>query len=297
MKNINSKRALVGLDLSEMDEILLRYLSGALEFLDLEKVYFVHVVRKEELSDELLDRLKGMDLKGLVGKRLSQVIDSHFTPDVDTELLVTESDSVVHQMAEWADLHKIGLAIFGKKNIYQGSGAITSNMLRVLHCDQIYVPESAKPKLERILVPIDFSRYTVPLLSRANTFRQRTGAKLQVMHVYRLPRHLFPYIPEKDMTSSALRESQEKIDEYLKKSKVTDVDKLSIPARNKGIVENIEGEAQMRHSDMIIVGSRGKSSLTSLLVGSVTDGLFESDLTMPLLVMKLRETGDSVEKT
>ena len=50
------KRVLVALDLTEMDEVLMRYIARISNDIDLEKVYFFNVMKSMELPDKIIKK-------------------------------------------------------------------------------------------------------------------------------------------------------------------------------------------------------------------------------------------------
>jgi len=52
----NMKKILVPLDLTDMDEILIRYSAMFAHMMKSEKVYFIHVAKNLELPDSILEK-------------------------------------------------------------------------------------------------------------------------------------------------------------------------------------------------------------------------------------------------
>ncbi|PAM94734.1 universal stress protein, partial [Flavobacterium sp. IR1] len=63
----NYKNILVALDLSNMDEVLIKYASFIAERLKAEKVYFVHNIKKYEISELFEEQLKDVNLDEVIG--------------------------------------------------------------------------------------------------------------------------------------------------------------------------------------------------------------------------------------
>jgi nucleotide-binding universal stress UspA family protein len=59
-----------------------------------------------------------------------------------------------------------------------------------------------------------------------------------------------------------------------------------IAGRENGVAEKMRSKAQAAKVDLIIVGDKGRNTFSSLLIGSVTEELFNHDLEIPLWIVK-----------
>ncbi len=134
----------------------------------------------------------------------------------------------------------------------------------------------------KILVPLDGSKYSKKALERACKFTLSFDSKLVLM-----------YVVEKSMPLNFLDRK-----EYLKilknfGNKVLDESKSSvlkkgITARTMlkegNIVDEIEKVAEKEQCDLIIVGNKGLGSVTRFLLGSVSNKLAQSSRCSVMIV-------------
>jgi hypothetical protein len=62
-----TKNILVALDLTDIDNTLIEYASFIAESLKVEKVYFVHNIKKYEISELFEEQLKNLNLDEIIG--------------------------------------------------------------------------------------------------------------------------------------------------------------------------------------------------------------------------------------
>jgi nucleotide-binding universal stress UspA family protein len=126
---------------------------------------------------------------------------------------------------------------------------------------------------DKVLVAVDGSQYSDAALTAAEGFAAKTGSTVEVVHV-----HEHDFIPSKAGMSPDLEpmdEAKAVIDravERLKGHGVSVTGRL-LQARTRDVPRAIIEAAEESGADLIIVGRRGLSSLTGMLVGSVSNKL------------------------
>ncbi len=152
------KNILVALDLSEIDETLIKYASFIADRLKAENVYFVHNIKKYEISELFAEHLKDVNLDEVIGDELNEKVEKHFSSSANQEVLISEdpySESLIKYIA---DKYSIDLAIVGNKKHEKGTGVVSSKLLRLLKCDLLTVPRNAQAKINTIWAGTDFSQ-------------------------------------------------------------------------------------------------------------------------------------------
>ena len=97
------KNILVALDLSEIDNTLIKYASFIAESLQVEKVYFVHNIKKYEISELFEEQLKDLNLDEIIGDELNEKVAEKFTSSVAWEVLISEdpySESLINYIVD-----------------------------------------------------------------------------------------------------------------------------------------------------------------------------------------------------
>ncbi len=281
------KNILVALDLSDIDNTLIEYASFIAESLQVEKVYFVHNIKKYEISELFEEQLKDLNLDELIGDELNEKIAEKFTSSAAWEVLISEdpySESLINYIV---DKYVIQLALIGNKNKSRGTGVVSGKLLRLLKCDILSIPKDTTPVISSIWAGTDFSNASKKVFKVAESLQKTTTAKVKAMHIYNVPVQFSPYIPKEHLDSKIENHLKEKYAKFIKKIAFDgDLTSEIILGRDIGIAENLISKAEASGVNLIIVGDKGRNTFSSLLVGSVTEELFNQDMEVPLWIVK-----------
>ena len=143
-------------------------------------------------------------------------------------------------------------------------------------------------KIKKILCPLDFSDVSQKLLDYSINFTKTNQAKLVLLHVIDHP-HLYDNYQILAITPTEISEKLEKhandeLSRIVKKIK----DKIQVNTlvrKGKPFIEII-GAAKEIDSDLIIIGSHGRSAIAHVLIGSTTEKVARK---APCPVLILRE--------
>lgn len=127
-------------------------------------------------------------------------------------------------------------------------------------------------RLERILVPTDFSEDARRALELAVEWAKHFGASIEVLHAYAVPADIYPY---------ALYITDEMLAGIHAKQKER-VEGLCTPVRDAGVPVTAYAERGATHDviprfaeehrvDLIVVGTRGHTGLKHLFLGSTAE--------------------------
>lgn len=288
-------RILVSLDLTRMDEFLIRYASFICKQLGAEKVHFVHVIQDSGAPDEIASLYPELDrpLSELIEEDLQAKVEENFDSELDVKKeVVVSSGSVSDTIIEWARDEKIDLALLGKKTGYRGKGILSGKIVRLAHCSVLFVPESARFSLQEIQVPIDLSEFSRMALDKAIEIADKTGGEIECQYVYSMPRQYFPYIQRREDTTAKLAdESQKACDRFLGKSigKRSNVECVTSHDPEGDVAECIYHHANLTQKDIIVVGSKGRTNAASVLLGSTAEKLAGFEKSIPILIVKGKE--------
>lgn len=279
---------MVALDLTEMDPILLEYVSFLCKVWNIEHLYFTHNIKQYklyDLYDEFLE--EGITVEDIVDRGLQRTIEKYYTADVPHTVLITSDDYTESIISHLAKEYKIDIMVLGNKDELQGTGALNQKLARMLEANVLLVPEEAKREMQNVLVPTDFSSSSARCFEVAKSLVERSGGMIEGLHVYNIPSFFFPYINTEKAIDKTKIHLKEKVVQFRKKFKLSE----QIPFRytyreDLSVVEAIENHAEKNDSDIIVVSARGGSKLTKLFVGSVTNDLLIRNRRMPLLVVR-----------
>jgi len=283
-------RVLVALDLTALDEAIISYASKVAELLEVSHVYFFHVAKSldipEEISKKYPDLMAPLDesLKNDLQKKVS----AHFLYECDYSIVVREGNPT-DKILRWSDIKEVDLIMVGRKIQLKGSGVLPSKLSRLAHCSMLYVPENSRLSIDKILVPVDFSKNSSLALDAAMNFKKGNEVIVYMQNAYQVPwgyhttgksYEEFAEIMKENALKSATR--------FLKQNKIKedDVEVVLSLDKDKDPAEVAYTEATQRKVDMIIMSSKGRSGLANFIMGSVASKMTELDSSIPLFIAK-----------
>ena len=141
----NNLKLMVALDLTEMDPILLKYISFLCEVWNIEHLYFTHNIKQYKLYDLYDDFIeKGITVDDIVDRGLQRTIEKHYKAKVPHTVLITSDDYTESILSHLSDEYNIDIMVVGNKNELQGTGALNQKLARMLDANVLLVPEEAK---------------------------------------------------------------------------------------------------------------------------------------------------------
>ena len=281
------KNILVALDLSSIDNHLIEYSSFLAEKLEAENVYFVHNIKKYEISELFEEELNKINLDQLIGDELNEKIEQRFTAKVNWEVLISEDSNTESLIDYVANKYRINLTIVGNKDPKAGTGVLTGKLLRLLKSHIITVPQTANIKLDEVWIGTDFSGPSKKSFQFIEQIRNKIKFQLNSLHIYHVPIQFSPYVPKDDAVEKIEKHLQQKSSKFFKKFLINTPDKNEmIYAKDKSVSERFLFEIEKRHPDLVVLSDKGGNNISSLLIGSLTEELFNESLKSPLLIVK-----------
>lgn len=193
--------------------------------------------------------------------------------------------SAWHEITELARTDKFDLIVIGThghtalKHLWLGS--TTENVVRHAPCpvltvrDQpipIFMPGINPIRARRILIPTDFSELSLRAVETAVALAKRFHAEVDLVHVLEPPPYPefgYAHIPMKE---NGLREAA---DAHFKKllERVPGLEHMVkyTPVRTGNAPYEIVQTAQQLNSDMIVIGTHGRTGLKRLALGSTAE--------------------------
>ena len=280
------KNILVALDLTSIDVQIIKYASFLAEQLKPETIYFVHNIKKYEISGLFQEQLKELNLEQAISEELEEKVAEHFTASTPSKVLISE-DSYTESLINYiANKYAIDLVILGNKVKENGTGVVSDKLMRLLKCDILSVPAQAQMQLENIWAGTDFSKESVKAFKVALQLKSITQATITAANIYNVPIQFSPYLDKEEMLPKIERHTREKFEKFLKKQNFSKMQLEIIRGRDSSVAEKLSVEAEKAAADLLVVADKGGNVFSSLLVGSVTDELFDRSMHIPLWIAK-----------
>src|SRR5690606_9396117 len=255
---------------------------------NIELIYFAHNIKQYKLYDLYDDFIeKGITVEDIVDRGLQKIINHNYTASVPHTLLITSDDYTESILGQLAEDYDIDIMVTGNKDEFQGTGALSQKLVRMLDAHVLLVPEEAPHRMENVLVATDFSAASARCFPVAASLVERLQGRVEALHVYDLPQFFFPYINTEKAIDKTKVHLKERVQQFRKKYKISE--QATFKYINRGyhsIVEVIDIHADRRSSDMVLVFARGGNNITTIFVGSTTNDLLARNRKMPLLVVR-----------
>lgn len=289
----NLKRIMVGLDLSEMDEHLIKYTSFISSIIEPEKIYFVHL--EKHLTNEAFEEYKGLNIHHPIDESMEEYINNsqkkNFTyeGDVKIEIEVLEG-SAYKELIHWSKIKEIDLIITGLKIEHNSSSTIPERLARGAHCSVLMVPLTARFEIKKILIPTDFSEYTRMAFEEARLISKKIpDIKILSVNICKVPLGYYKTGKTFDEFGEIMVGHARK--DYAKFIESIDISGMDIEEyfeidKHNSTSTSIFETATNENVDLIITGVKGQTAASLILLGSVTEKLIRKPLKMPVLVLK-----------
>jgi len=290
------KRFLVCLDLSPMDKTLLEYAAALTSKTPDAKVYFIHVSKRFEVPEEIKKSFPGVTgpPDEILEKEMEASVEKYFKPSSQAavDLAVAEGNAT-EQILKWSQLKEIDLIVMGLKNKLKGSGSNPAKIASVCRSSVLFVPENARFDLKRILIPTDFSTHSALAYEEALEVCRDSSCQLIFQNVYKVP--VGYHYTGKDYAEFAIimkRNAEKQMKDFLRRIKVSEesVKTLCSIDDDEKPADVIYQEAQAQQADLIILGSKGRTTAAAFLVGSVAVNLLQQNKTVPYMIVKDKKT-------
>ncbi len=284
----------VCLDLSSMDDILAGYTHFLTTEMKPKSITFLHVIKSHEAADEMIEMFPEVkdrdDVETAIRNNLMEKINKHFSEsEVELELLL-RTGRPTEEIIKVLDEINPDLTIMGKKSGYAGSGVIPRRIMKYVPTSILFVPETSRYQLNKVIVPVDFSDQSATAVKAALEITTDKGGSVTAQHVYNYPARFFPNLPDED--------DEKKMDNYLEEKKDAFIKKHSIPDDVEFVFSlNVDGPKMDQiydqivhdHADLIVAVSKAGKGITSILREDFTDKMAYYRFGVPILLVKDKE--------
>ncbi|RPD98727.1 universal stress protein [Aureibaculum marinum] len=135
--------------------------------------------------------------------------------------------------------------------------------------------------MKNILYATDYSKNSITALKYAYELSTKINAQLKVIHVFHYPSTLVEMTTntDDDFGVNYFKRHTAKLDQFCYDYLGTDLKNVSVEAvENKSILEGIISKAKELSPRLVIVGTKGQSSIKDLIMGNTTKNLIEKGL-------------------
>lgn len=293
---LSLKKWVVCLDLSNMDDAVISYLDFFSNIYKPESIEFLHVVQSYNIFSELVEEFPELEseeeLNKAITDRLREKVEENFHHDGITINYRIQKGSATNNIIKMMEKEVPDLLVMGKKGSYKGQGVLAARIAKYVPCSILFVPELARPNLENITVPIDFSEQSELAASFALELVKPAKGDVVAQHIYKEESQFFPYMPDKAALKKQEEELRKKKEAFLKKIKDVKGTDLSVEItlhEDGKYSDDIYDLAVSNNTDMILVFSKARKNLMSMISDKLPDLMVNYYFGVPLLIVKNKE--------
>lgn len=233
------------------------------------KVTLVHI-----LPDDI-DNEKVSDLvKKTVTTKLNEANESLVNEGVETGSPVIEYGNYSDQIVRTADKISANLIVVGSGNKSKGNrfqlGSTAETIIRKSHKPVFVVKNGETLSIKNIICPVDFSKESRRALNSAIIIARMVGAKLDILSVYPHFEYTFSNFDAAQINQSRRSEHIKAFDLFLEGFNLIDLNYQKHVAGGNP-PEEILKTIETANSDLLIMGTTGRSGISKVLMGSVTE--------------------------
>ena len=283
------KKALVGLDLSSVDNDVVRYSFFIAQILpSIEELIFVHIAPPMVAEIAELSEARSMEV---INEYIRQKISPYSAPrNVKTKIRVEQGDPLT-QILEINKQEQIDVAFLGRKSTEDGSSLLAKRLTRRALCSIWCVPEKAKTEIKRLFMPVDFSSFSKMAMDYALAISQNTPIEIDLLHIYKptTGRHVLQKSAEQmaDVMEEGARLQYFDFMQQYDHLQIPMVTPLFAHDETRRLSEKIcYMMAVEQNADLIMLGSRGRTEAAATLMGSFAEQLLGENATIPILILK-----------
>ena len=284
-------KAMIGLDLTEMDDILIKKTAAMVKFLGIDKCYFIHVAKNLEIPQEILAQYPDLvaptdeSIEAMIHQKLKE---HNFPEDVEVEPFVEEGNHPLDTFLRWAKLKDVDLIIMGRKETLEGSGALADGVAKKAPCSILLLQEKRPVKLpKKILMLTDFSSHNHMFYEFGERIAADLHADLIPLHLYEVPHGYSKTGKSFEEFSEIMKENAQKdFKKFASKHENSDLECVMLLRDGDNIGNQITNYAQEIDADLVLLGSRGRTASAAILLGSTAEKLIKANKVLPMLIFK-----------
>lgn len=288
------KNIMACLDLTEIDDYVIRYAAQTAEIFRAQSATFVHVIQAYDLPDRRSKSFPDVksSLNSMIQEELDERIDSAFRRKVKTEVAIrVAEENAAEEILSFVLETNADLLLLGQKHGEDREGRYGRRVAAESGCDIVFVPENPPERVSSILCAIDYSDSSKGAFDRAFYLQQTLGASLTCYYIQDVTKTYFPVSTRKSANrskSKAEAKHRELIeafglnpDDY--PCRIDATDELASEA------EKICRIAEEEKADLVIVGAAGDTASETSLLGNVSETLRRMEKYIPVMIVKHRQ--------
>lgn len=277
-----------------MDDTLISFAKFISETNDCEQIYFVNYIREFNLPERVAKEFPGL-LKGALKDRHEQMASKVAAifpqPEHIKFKFIFKKGNPAKKTLKLAEEKDIDLILVGRKSNLKGTGVFSNRLARRASCSLLIVPEGVAPSSHRLLVPSDFSNYSVIALEQAIQIADRSRGNTEI-----ICQNVFSVPVGYHYSGKSFEEFGERMQAYASKDYQQFISKIDLKGHqiqeiytldedDDPVLDIYEKACELKVSG-IIIGAKGRTATTALFLGSMAEELIQINTEIPMLIVR-----------
>lgn len=290
------KNLLVLLELNHHDDVVCEYVNRMGKVVSFESITFLHITDSLDVPKKLVEKYPGLitpvdeSLREAIESKIGQYDQIQKAPSIDIQI----TDGVKLQtIGKFVRENNIDLLVINRSDVHDSEITFLQKVARSITCSIALIPPTIPENICSLLVPIDFSRNSYMSLKFAlEVIKDQPDMKVVGLHIMKMPSGYFKTGLSYDEFASELQKNAEQeLSVFLKEN---DIDPTSFEMhyklkKNDSIPYMINRFSFSNQIDAVVMGSRGRNTLSAFVLGSTTEALIDRDQYLPLILIKNKD--------
>ncbi len=262
------KNILVAIDFSESSENVLK---NSIKFAKTfqSKITLIHI-----LPDDIDNEKVSLLVKKAATAQLKELNDRIINEGIKTGNPIIEYGNYCDKIVYASDKINTNLIIVGageklKDDAFQ-LGTTAEKIIRKSNKPVFVVKNNQTLDIKKIICPIDFSKESSRALNSAIIISRLFDAKLVILSVYSPFRQIFTKLDPVEINEQRKLDNVKKFNKFLEEFNLIDVNYVK-EIKGGEPAEEILKAIKNYESDLLLMGTTGKSGINKILMGSVTE--------------------------
>ncbi len=293
------KRIAVGLDLTAMDETVIRFAEFVAQRNKSIEVYFIHVVKYHKFPDELKEEFPDIEEKVFEDKEneLRKKVDQTWDKNSDIKkIFLVKKGKIAKNLLNILDANDIDLVVIGKSTSSKERGLLAQKIARLTNSQLLIVPEGCEPKFLKLLVPINHSDNDKIAIDKAIDIARLTGPEAVIIcqNIFNVPSG-YHYTGKsfEEFVEVMRKNTEKKFNALISQIDTTGTNIQPVYSLDKDDdpISEVYKLALKEKPDTILLGAKGLSTTTALFLSSIAEKLIQVDTEFPIRIV--RKKGDN----
>lgn len=288
------KKLIVCLDQTPLDQTLIEHAVFISKVNQTKKIYFANIIKNLSIPKEVLDEFPNL-IENMINERkeaMEKLVGDHFKDLKGISIsFVVKEGNLSKKILKLAEEKSSDMIIIGRKVDLPGTGVASQRLARRASCSLLIVPEGSKPRINKLLVPSDFSDYSKDALEEAIMIVAKHGGKAEIVcqNVFSVPTgYHFTGKSYEEFTEIMKMHAEINFKKFIRKidTKGIQITPIYTKDDDDDPVQEIVSKALEIEADGIIIGAKGRTAATALFIGSMAERLIQFNDSLPLLVTR-----------